>query len=101
MVAPLAELPPGMMKLVEHGALTVGVYNCGGELRAIEDRCSHDDGPLCEGTWDVEACIVTCPRHGARFDLRSGRPLTLPAHLPVRTFEVRVVDGMVVVDVDG
>ncbi len=98
-VAPLAELPDGTMKLVEHDALTIGVYNCGGELRAIEDRCSHDDGPLCEGAWDRESCTVVCPRHGARFDLGSGRPLTLPAYLPVRVFPVRVLDGVVLVDV--
>jgi 3-phenylpropionate/trans-cinnamate dioxygenase ferredoxin subunit len=87
------------MKLVEHEPNGIGVYNCGGELHAIEDRCSHDDGPLCEGDWDTDDCIVVCPRHGARFDLTSGRPLSLPAYLPVRTFPVRVEDGMVVVDV--
>ena len=81
-------------------ALPVGVYNCGGELYAIEDRCSHDDGPLCLGNWDAEACTVVCPRHGASFDLETGRALTLPAYLPVRTFPVRVEDGVVVVEID-
>ncbi len=94
-VAPLAELPPGSMKIVAAGPLEIGVYNCRGELYALEDRCSHDDGPLCEGTWDEERCLVVCPRHGSEFDLASGRPLTLPAYLPVRTFPVRVVDGVV------
>ena len=98
-VAPVAELPPGAMKLVEHGRMTIGVYNCGTELRAIEDRCSHDDGPLCEGAWDPENCTVICPRHGSRFELASGRPLSLPAYRPVSVFPVRVVDGMVIVDV--
>ena len=98
-VGPLEELGPGEMKLVDNEPFKVGVYNCGGELRAIEDRCSHDDGPLCEGAWDGDDCTVVCPRHGARFDLVSGRPLSLPAYLPVRTFPVRVEDGMVVVDV--
>ncbi len=94
-VGPLAELPPGSMKIVAAGPLAIGVYNCRGELYALEDRCSHDDGPLCEGTWDEERCLVACPRHGSEFDLASGRPLTLPAYLPVRTFPVRVVDGVV------
>ena len=95
-VAPAEELPPGTMKLVEVDAsLTVGVFNCGGELFALEDRCSHDDGPLCEGDWDEDDCVAICPRHGSKFDLRTGRPLTLPAYLPVRTFPVRV-DGDVV-----
>ena len=99
-VAPLEELPPGTMKLVDHEPYRVGVYNGDGELRAIEDRCSHDDGPLCLGNWDAEACTVVCPRHGASFDLESGRALSLPAYLPVRTFPVRVEDGNVVVELD-
>ena len=99
-VAPADEFPPGSVKLVTVApGVFVGVYNCGGRLYAIEDRCSHDDGPLCEGAWDGDDCTVVCPRHGARFDLVSGRPLSLPAYLPVRTFPVRVEDGMVVVDV--
>ena len=97
-MARLEELPPGTMKLVEHEPYGVGVYNCGGELHAIEDRCSHDDGPLCHGTFGVDECTVVCPRHGARFDLESGRALSLPAYLPVRTFPVRVEDGVVVVE---
>ena len=96
----LEELPPGTMQLVEHGECRVGVYNCGGELRALEDRCSHDDGPLCLGNWDEETCTVVCPRHGASFDLVSGRALSLPAYLPVRTFPVRLEDGFVVVELD-
>jgi len=98
-VCPVDELPPGTMKLVPAGSLTVGVYNCGGELFAIEDRCSHDDGPLCEGDWEQADCVVVCPRHGSNFDLRTGRALTLPAYLPVDTFAVVVEDGAVKVDV--
>ena len=63
--------------------LDVGVYNVDGELRALEDRCSHDDGPLCEGDWDPEEGVVVCPRHGSNFDIRTGKPLTLPAFEPV------------------
>ena len=95
-VAPADEFPPGSVKLVTVAPGTfVGVYNCGGQLYAIEDRCSHDDGPLCMGNWDVETCVAFCPRHGASFDIKSGRALTLPAYLPVRTFPVRVEDGVV------
>jgi 3-phenylpropionate/trans-cinnamate dioxygenase ferredoxin subunit len=100
-VATLDELPPGSMRLVPVGPDVVGVYNCGGHLYAIEDRCSHDDGPLCEGDWDPESCMVVCPRHGSRFDLQTGIPMTLPAFQPVRTFPVHVRDdGMVVVRVE-
>jgi 3-phenylpropionate/trans-cinnamate dioxygenase ferredoxin subunit len=99
-VAPAEELPPGSTKLVVAGpGVYVGVYNCGGTLYAIEDRCSHDDGPLCEGDWDEETCRVICPRHGSAFDLASGRPLSLPAFEPVETYPVRVVDGMIKVEV--
>ncbi len=88
------------MKLVEVDGIEIGVFNCGGELLAIEDRCSHDDGPLAEGEFDPAACTVECPRHGSLFDLRSGRPKTLPAFAPVETFEVRVEDGEIHVEVD-
>lgn len=102
-VCPLDDLPPGAVRIVhvrEH--LSIGVYNCDGELYALEDRCSHDDGPLCEGDFDCGTRIVVCPRHGAQFDLTSGRALTLPAYIPVATYPVRVrEDGVVVADVPG
>ena len=97
-VASADAFPPGSSKIVRHGNLFVGIYNCGGELYAIEDRCSHDDGPLCEGDWDEDLCRVVCPRHGSAFELASGRPLSLPATEPVATYPVRVVDGSIVVD---
>ena len=96
----LAELPPGSMRLVAVGELEIGVYNCAdGVLRALEDRCSHDDGPLCEGDWDLDDCVVVCPRHGSRFDLATGRPLSLPAFEPVAVYEVTVEGGIVRLDV--
>jgi 3-phenylpropionate/trans-cinnamate dioxygenase ferredoxin subunit len=98
-VCPLDELAPGDVRIVEHGSLAVGVYNCAGELFAIEDRCSHDDGPLAsEGDWDEAECVAICPRHGATFDIRTGRALTLPAYEPVASFPVRVEDGIVKVE---
>jgi 3-phenylpropionate/trans-cinnamate dioxygenase ferredoxin component len=87
------------MKLVNAGLVSIGVYHVDGELYALEDRCSHDDGPLVEGDWDPEDRIVVCPRHGARFDLTTGRPLSLPATEPVETYPVRVEDGVVKVTV--
>ena len=99
-VAAAAEFPPGSSKIVRQGSLFVGVYNCGGELYAIEDRCSHDDGPLCEGDWDEETCTVICPRHGSAFELATGRPRSLPAYEPVQVYPVRVVDGIVQIELD-
>ena len=99
-VCPAAELPAGATRIVEVDGRKIGVFNCGdGEFRAIEDRCSHDDGPLAEGPFDAEACTVECPRHGSLFDLDTGRPRTLPAYLPVDTFPVRVEDGTVKLEV--
>jgi 3-phenylpropionate/trans-cinnamate dioxygenase ferredoxin component len=98
-VCPLDELPPGTVRIVRVGAITVGVYNCEGELYALEDRCTHDDGPLCEGDFDCEEKVAVCPRHGARFDITTGRALTLPAYIAVDTFPVSVrADGVIVVE---
>ena len=98
-VCPVEELPPGSVKIVRAGSLALGIYNLDGDYFAIEDRCSHDDGPLAEGDFDAEDAVVVCPRHGSRFDIRTGRPLTLPAYEPVDTFPVVVEDGWVKVDV--
>ena len=81
-VCPVDELPPGAVKIVRVGDLAVGVYNLGGELYALEDRC-----------------VVICPRHGSEFDIRTGVPLSLPAYVPVSTYPVRVEDGVVIVEV--
>jgi 3-phenylpropionate/trans-cinnamate dioxygenase ferredoxin subunit len=98
-VCALSELPPGSMRLVEHEGTKIGVFNCEGTLYAIEDRCSHDDGPLAEGEFDAATCTVECPRHGSLFDLTSGRPKTLPAYAPVRTFATAVADDTIVLEV--
>jgi len=99
-ICPLEELPPGTRKIVSWEDLEIGVFNCNGELLAIEDRCSHDDGPLAEGEFDTEACTIECPRHGSVFDLHSGKPKTLPAYVPVDTFPVLVEDGLIKLEVD-
>jgi 3-phenylpropionate/trans-cinnamate dioxygenase ferredoxin component len=99
-VCKIEELPEGEMRLVENDGRKIGVFHCaGGELLAIEDRCSHDDGPLAEGEFDSASCTVECPRHGSLFDLKSGRPKSLPAYQPVETFPARVEDGEVKLEV--
>jgi len=100
-ICKIDELPEGEMRLVEDDAgRKIGVFHCvGGELFAIEDRCSHDDGPLAEGEFDQASCTVECPRHGSQFDLRTGKPKSLPAYVPVDTFEVRVHDGEVKLEI--
>ena len=96
----IEELPPGERRLVEWDDLEIGVFNCGGALLAIEDRCSHDDGDLVAGEFDQDTCTVECPRHGSRFDLQTGKPLTLPAYVPIDTFPVSVQDGVIKLEVD-
>lgn len=99
-VCPESDLPPGAMRTVEWEDIEIMVVNCGGALHAMEDRCSHDNGPLAEGEIDFAQCQVECPRHGAIFDLRTGTPLTLPAYVPVESFPVVVEDGVVKVEVE-
>jgi 3-phenylpropionate/trans-cinnamate dioxygenase ferredoxin component len=72
------------------------VVRCGESLYAVEDRCTHDGEPLDGG--EIESCEIICPRHGARFDLRSGEALTPPAYEPLRTFPVRIEAGRVLVE---
>jgi 3-phenylpropionate/trans-cinnamate dioxygenase ferredoxin component len=99
-ICPVEELPNGAKRVVTWEDLEIGVVNCGGDILAIEDRCSHDDGDLMEGDVDEETCTVECPRHGSVFDLRTGKPLNLPAYIPIDTFAVTVEDGVIKVEVD-
>src|SRR5689334_10704617 len=80
----------------EVSGFAVIVLRCGRELYAIEDRCTHDGEPLSGA--EVEDCQVICPRHGARFCLRTGEALTPPAYEPVRTFKAREQGGRVLVE---
>lgn len=100
-ICPLSELPPGTTRVVEVEDFEIGVVNCGGELLAMENRCSHDNGILFDGPVELESvCTVECPRHGSLFDLRTGRPLNLPAYVPVDTFAVSVEDDIIRVEVE-
>ena len=99
-VCPVDELKPGDVRLVEWEDLEIGVFNCAGTVYAIEDRCSHDDGPLVEGDLDQEECTIECPRHGSRFDLKTGKPLTLPAYVPVDTFPVIIEHETIKLEVE-
>ena len=99
-VCSVQELQPGQMRLVEWEDLEIGVFNCAGNLYAIEDRCSHDNGPLAEGEFDQEHCTIECPRHGSRFDLKTGQPKSLPAYVPVDTFPVIIEDEKIKLEVE-
>jgi len=87
------ELPPGERRTVDLDGVLALVVNVCGALHAVEDVCTHDGAPLGEGR--IEGDQVTCPRHGARFCLRTGAALSPPAYSPIACFPVRVVDGRV------
>jgi len=99
-VCHISELGPGAVRLIEHDGLEIGVFNCAGKIYAIEDRCSHDDGPLVEGGLDQARCTIECPRHGSLFDLTSGKPLTLPAYESIETFPVTITDDIITLEID-
>ena len=96
--AVLSDIPPGRVKTVEVGDEDVALCNVGGQIYAIADLCTHDDGPLGEGYLLGEE--IECPRHGARFNVTSGEVKTLPAVIPIPTFDVRIEGDDILVDVD-
>jgi 3-phenylpropionate/trans-cinnamate dioxygenase ferredoxin subunit len=97
-VAAAADIADGDYAQTEIDNALVAVFNIHGTFYAIEDVCTHDGGELAGGAIDGD--VVVCPRHGARFCLRTGAALTPPAYEPVRTFETRIRDGMVEVNSD-
>ena len=92
-IAPANELPPGERLFVEIGGKPLVIFNIAGELFSIADVCSHDDGPVGEG--EIEGYNITCPRHGAQFDVRTGQVTQMPAVVDIPAYPVRVVDGMI------
>lgn len=97
-VAREGDVAPGEVKVVDADGKSLALGHCtDGTWGAIDNVCTHDGGTLGEG--ELEDCLVECPRHGARFDLLSGEVRALPAVFPVNAYPVRVVDGVVQVDV--
>lgn len=91
-VVEAAEIRPGERIVIEVDELAIAVFNVGGQYYAIGDVCTHDEGPLADG--ELDGYQVICPRHGARFDIRDGKALTLPAVVPTPWYPVRIADGM-------
>lgn len=91
-LGPADEIPEGKTKAYQIDNHGIVVSNCDGEFYAIDDRCTHDNGPLGEG--ELFGCQIICPRHGARFDMKTGRATALPAVRPVSSYPMRVVDGV-------
>ncbi len=87
-VADRSEIPPGGKKLVEVNGREIALFHVDESYYAIDDVCTHDGGPLAEG--DLIGCEIQCPRHGARFDVRTGKALCFPAFEPVTTHAVEI-----------
>lgn len=92
-IAPVEEIPPGERLLFEIDSQPFVLFNIADHYYCIADLCSHDNGPLGEG--DLENFEIVCPRHGARFDVRTGRVLSLPAIQDIPAYPVRLIDGMI------
>lgn len=92
-VAPVEAIPPGSHQVVDVDGAQVAVFNLDGRFYAVEDLCTHDGGTLTGGAVDGEQ--IVCPRHGARFSIKTGAVLAPPAYEPIHSFPVRVEDGRV------
>lgn len=96
-IAPASELPNGERLFVEIEGRPIVIFNIAGQLFAIGDVCTHDDGPLGDG--DLEGYNIVCPRHGAEFDVRTGQVMQMPAVVDIPAYPVKVVDGMIQVGI--
>ncbi len=92
-VAAPADIPPGEARVVEIEDERLAICNVDGAFYAIDDECTHDGGSLDQGR--LEGTEIECPRHGARFDVTSGKVLCLPAVRNLRSYATRVCDGAV------
>jgi 3-phenylpropionate/trans-cinnamate dioxygenase ferredoxin component len=96
-IAPVADLPNGERLYVDLGDKPIVIFNIADQLFAIGDVCTHDDGPLGDG--DLENFNIVCPRHGAEFDVRTGKVMQMPAVVDIPAYPVQVRDGMIFVGV--
>jgi 3-phenylpropionate/trans-cinnamate dioxygenase ferredoxin subunit len=96
-IAPVDELPNGERLFVEIEGKPLVIFNIAGQFFSIGDVCSHDDGPVGEG--DIEGYNITCPRHGAEFDIRTGQVMSMPAVVDIPAYPVQVRDGMIFVGI--
>lgn len=92
-IAPVSELPNGERLFVEVADRPLVIFNIAGQFFAIGDVCTHDDGPLGDGT--IEGHNIVCPRHGGEFDVRNGKVMQMPAVVDIPAYPVRVVDGTI------
>ncbi len=97
-IGTLADVPDNTGKRFVVEGEVIAVFRVGAELYAIDDTCSHADASLCEGDFDPDELCVECPLHGSTFDLRTGRPRSLPAFESVATYKVWAEGATLFVD---
>ena len=97
-LCPFDELADGEARRFDVDGRRLAVVRIGDDVYALGDQCSHQDISLSEGTVDPDECTIECWKHGSTFDLRTGKPQTLPATRPVPVYDVSVRDGVIVVD---
>jgi 3-phenylpropionate/trans-cinnamate dioxygenase ferredoxin subunit len=92
-IAPLDQVSEGERLFLDVGGISIVLFNLAGKLFAIGDVCSHDNGPVGDG--EISGHEIICPRHGARFDIHTGKATSLPAMVDIPVYPVRVVEGVV------
>ncbi len=97
-VARTNEIKPGHVKCVELDDFRLAVCSVGGVFHCVENTCTHDGGPLDQGTLDGD--VIEGPRHGARFNVVSGKVVRMPASAPLETFPVKIVGDEIKVSLD-
>lgn len=96
-IMPASELPNGERLFVEIEGKMIVIFNIAGQYYAIADVCSHDDGPVGEG--ELEGFTITCPRHGAEFDIRTGKVIQMPAVVDIPAYPVQMKDGIIYIGI--
>ncbi len=96
-IAPASDLSSGERLFVEVADKPIVIFNIAGQFFAIGDVCTHDEGPLGDG--DLEGYNIVCPRHGAEFDIRSGKVMQMPAVVDIPAYPVQVRDGNIFIGI--
>ena len=97
-VVQIDELEPGQAKLIEVEGKEIALFNCDGNYYAVDNECTHVGGPLCEG--EIEGETVTCPWHGAEFDLKTGEALSPPAEESVNTYKLHIDGDLIKIEIE-
>lgn len=98
-VAESNRLAEGGILLIEIDGSPIAIFNIAGKLFALDDQCTHDGGPISEGQVDGETII--CPRHGARFDILTGKAQSLPAVTDLKTYPIKIENGRILIGLHG